>query len=347
MKNIDTFEEFRYRLSKNSLLIAIFIAVSFEGLRLFDLFPTSKFIMTTTLILIAILFIIYFLMLKKVVKLLYSQLMALILIISYIIFETALVSYHKFLPIWIDFSIIIAYIIMDRRYAFLIGMYSLVGVLFIYLKGFYNVDFFSLFTLLFSILTFSILGYTISLQLSIYEKENKKQKQKLEKLVLIDELTQIFNRRAFFEISNKILKQANREHKKISVLMLDIDFFKKINDTYGHAAGDVVLKSIAQIVQKNIRENDVFARIGGEEFAILLYDVDASRSIIIAYKILESIRKSSIVYKNTPIHITISIGVYCNEFPIDENSKIKDFLFKADQALYKAKKTGRNKVVCY
>jgi len=159
-------------------------------------------------------------------------------------------------------------------------------------------------------------------------------------------LTQIFNRRAFFEIATKLLKQANRENKKISILMLDIDFFKKINDTYGHEAGDEVLKKVTCIIQKTIRENDIFARLGGEEFVILLYDVDIFDTKNIAGKILEAIRKHKIIYKSNKIKITMSIGIYCID-TLNTNDNIKEFLLNSDQALYEAKNTGKDKYVFY
>ena len=344
--NNNTFEKFRFTVSKYGILMAIFIAMVFEILRFFNIFPPSQLIVVTTFILVAILSLMYILIQKSNIKLIYIQWISLLSVITYIIFQTALVDYHKFLPIWIDFSIIIAFLIMDKKYALGLSFYSLVGIIFIYNLGVYKLDFFSFFTLLFSIVSFSILGYVISLQLNKYEEDNKRQKEKLKQLVLLDELTQIFNRRAFFEIATKLLKQANRENKKISVLMLDIDFFKKINDTYGHEAGDEVLKKVTCIIQKTIRENDIFARLGGEEFVILLYDVDIFDTKNIASKILEAIRKHKIIYKSNKIKITMSIGIYCID-TLNTNDNIKEFLLKSDQALYEAKNTGKDKYVFY
>jgi diguanylate cyclase (GGDEF)-like protein len=259
--------------------------------------------------------------------------------------QTIIAEYNIFLPIWINFTILTAYIATNKKIAIIISVYSAGLLLFIKITNLYNIDTFSFMTLLMSVVAFSILGFLISLQLDKYSKENIQQSQKLEKLALIDELTQIFNRRAFFKIAKKILNRAKREQKPITLIMLDIDYFKQINDSYGHKTGDIVLKKFVEKIKQTIRENDLFARIGGEEFVILLYDVSEKNLDTIVKKILNEIRQMKIKLNKDTIQITVSLGIYTVKPDYDET--IDQALINADKALYVAKKTGRNKAVYY
>lgn len=162
----------------------------------------------------------------------------------------------------------------------------------------------------------------------------------LEYLVDQDGLTNIYNRRYFDERLKKEILKAEKHSCDLSLTILDIDYFKNVNDTYGHDIGDIVLREISELVEKNIRKNDVFSRIGGEEFAIISPNTDLES----AFKLAEKIRKIIEKHKfNYPLQdITISLGVA--QYLEDDNSLV---LFKrADTLLYKAKKNGRNKA-CY
>jgi len=154
-----------------------------------------------------------------------------------------------------------------------------------------------------------------------------------------DVLTEISNRRHFFTLANEQFKL----DKQLSLLMLDIDHFKTINDQYGHDAGDDVLKFIASTLQHMLPANAILARLGGEEFAVLLSDLDANQTLQLAQKICVKIASTSIVI--TPkltIKLTLSIGTAQRE---DKNDDIGDLLKRADITLYEAKTTGRNKAV--
>jgi diguanylate cyclase (GGDEF)-like protein len=163
---------------------------------------------------------------------------------------------------------------------------------------------------------------------------------KMRELSETDELTNIFNRRKFNKtIANQISKFKNDNHI-FSLILMDIDHFKNINDTYGHPVGDEVLKSLSHIVQNEIRKDDIFARYGGEEFIVLLKNI----KIEAARKKAEIIRK---IVENhtfeTVGHITISLGVACYE----KGKNVDTFLSNVDQALYQAKENGRNQTVLY
>jgi diguanylate cyclase (GGDEF)-like protein len=267
-------------------------------------------------------------------------------IISFIAYQSLITTYNLFLPAWIDFSVLTAYIATNKKHATFISVYAFIVLLLLKYAAHYEIDKFSFLTLQMTLVSFSILGFLISLQLEKYEKLNKEQSKKLEKLALIDELTCVFNRRAFFKIAQKILMQAKRNGKNTALIMMDLDHFKQINDTYGHKAGDEVLKEFTNKIKAIIRENDIFARIGGEEFVLMLYDTDKNKIKTIADKILNEIRQTYVTYEEKTIRFTVSLGVYIiDTTSLKEN--IQQALINADKALYTAKKTGRDKVEYY
>lgn len=163
----------------------------------------------------------------------------------------------------------------------------------------------------------------------------------LHTLSTIDSLTKIYNRGYFFALSNDIFLISEREKKKVSLLMLDIDHFKKINDNHGHQTGDFVLEHLAKKIKKLMRKSDIFARIGGEEFAILLNNTSLKRAKIIADKVRSTVEDSVFSHNSVPIKITLSIGISeLNE----NNCSIEDLYKQADEQLYRAKENGRNRV---
>lgn len=176
--------------------------------------------------------------------------------------------------------------------------------------------------------------------------------QKLEKLndELIDmshrdPLTQIFNRRYFAEQSEKI-KSYSQRNKNIpfSLITLDIDKFKNINDTYGHMVGDEVIIKVAHIIEEEVRNSDIVARFGGEEFVMLLQDCDLKNAYNVAEKTRKDIENASIeIITNKKIKFTVSLGVA--QFDSRDNDNIESTLSRADKALYEAKNNGRNQTV--
>ncbi len=163
--------------------------------------------------------------------------------------------------------------------------------------------------------------------------------QKLTTMANTDALTGLLNRRSFMSELNDYLAQYGSKQAHGALLMLDLDHFKRVNDTYGHPVGDLVLKQVAQIMQQNIRADDHTGRIGGEEFAILLRQTDMPQAMDLAERIRASIEKTRIITDSADIFITISIGVA----PLT-NINAEDALIQADQALYQAKSSGRNQV---
>ncbi len=160
-----------------------------------------------------------------------------------------------------------------------------------------------------------------------------------------DELTQVANRRHFFEQVDIEIKRAMRSGQEATVLMLDIDFFKNINDTYGHDVGDLVLQTVAHTCKECLRISDILARMGGEEFVIFCPETTLEDGKVLAERIRRTIEILEIdLFDGARIQVSISVGV-ANLSPLSMDMDINQALKKADSALYSAKKDGRNRVV--
>lgn len=171
--------------------------------------------------------------------------------------------------------------------------------------------------------------------------QTKKQLELLKEQSLKDELTGIYNRRFLHSTIEFILEQTKRHQKSLGVLMCDIDYFKRINDTYGHDIGDLVLQNIAKVIKSCLRKADLIIRYGGEEFLVLLTDINTINTVKVAEKIRESVKNNMLKFNkiNTPLTISIGIAIYP-----DNSDDFNEVVKMADKALYKAKNGGRNKV---
>jgi len=165
---------------------------------------------------------------------------------------------------------------------------------------------------------------------------------RLEKMANTDYLTGLMNRRAFLSFADDAVEFCRRYKRGMATLMIDIDHFKKINDVHGHAAGDDAIKRIAEIIDHAIRTTDKAARFGGEEFVVLLREIDQENAMLLAERIRNSIEQATIQHGETRIAATVSIGVAINA---DVDRDVQDMIERADQGLYIAKKSGRNRTV--
>ena len=165
--------------------------------------------------------------------------------------------------------------------------------------------------------------------------------QEAEKMARVDELTGISNRRAFFELGGLTHSQTKRTNNPYTIIMIDIDWFKAINDTYGHAVGDCVIKNIANILTSVARKSDVVARIGGEEFAVILTNTPCDKVPLIAERIRVAAEQNTIQVNQQTVNATVSIGVA--EYQ-PQDTGIDSVLARADKALYQAKESGKNTV---
>ncbi|WP_373070742.1 diguanylate cyclase [Sulfurimonas sp.] len=182
-------------------------------------------------------------------------------------------------------------------------------------------------------------------RLSLANKELKALQDKLVEQANRDPLTNLYNRRYLYDVASNLLTISKREKTDIGIIMLDIDNFKQINDTHGHAVGDEVIKSLSNILTTHTRESDIIARFGGEEFIVLLPHTDSKGATNIASK-LRAIVENEIVTidKNLKIKFTISLGV---DNVLKDDKNIDSALNRADKALYKAKENGKNQLCIF
>ncbi len=178
------------------------------------------------------------------------------------------------------------------------------------------------------------------------QKQLEVTNQELKRLSSLDGLTGIANRRAYDETLDKCWRNAIREKEILSLIMVDIDFFKPYNDTYGHQGGDDCLRKVAQAIQTSVhRPMDLVARYGGEEFVLVLPGTPIDGAHAVADKMMENVAKLKIKHEGSTVSdiVTISLGVAC-QIP-DKDSNPEDFVSNADKALYEAKENGRNKAI--
>ncbi len=164
---------------------------------------------------------------------------------------------------------------------------------------------------------------------------------RLRELALRDTLTGVFNARAYYAVCERLIRAADRSHRPFAVLFADLDHFKTINDTWGHAAGDAVLKAVAECLTRQVRAGDVVGRIGGEEFSIFLPDTDLREATALAERLRQSIELLRPLAGDHRVPITASIGVATRE---GSRGSMMEIQRAADQAMYQAKAAGRNRV---
>ena len=196
-----------------------------------------------------------------------------------------------------------------------------------------------------SLLYFSIIRSTSVLSTAMHENflmthQLEISRKEAERLARVDELTGLYNRRAFYEQGNVLVNSSLRNTSELAVILMDVDNFKAINDQFGHAAGDDTLKQIGSIMRQRLRKSDVFARVGGEEFAMLLPQTSLQKATQLAEDLRQAIQAEPVIYENERITVTASFGVTSGISDIDS------LVCQADSAMYQAKEAGRNSVHC-
>lgn len=184
-----------------------------------------------------------------------------------------------------------------------------------------------------------------SVVLGFYLKDEIEVKfdSELYSMATIDSLTGVYNKYYFQRELQRELQRAMRGKAELALIFCDLDAFKKVNDTYGHLAGDAILRRLGEILLGNVREYDICARYGGDEFAIILPATDLKDAMFVANRLHTTVNSQAIPYQNLSIPITVSIGVA----PLLEYmTTVEDLVGLADKALYKAKEQGRNQVCC-
>jgi two-component system, cell cycle response regulator len=174
------------------------------------------------------------------------------------------------------------------------------------------------------------------------QKELMESNKRLELLSITDGLTKLHNHRYFQDELARAFEESQRYGRPLSMVMIDIDFFKKINDTHGHAVGDEVLKAVARLYRDSVRSTDLVARYGGEEFAVMMPETELQDAITFAEKIRALVEETPIETQAGPLRATVSLGVA--SVPLTNVNTAKELIVAADKALYRAKKSGRNQV---
>lgn len=192
-----------------------------------------------------------------------------------------------------------------------------------------------------------IIGSFLSLiytnKITDYENSLSKKNQDLKVLASTDGLTGIMNKRIFNEVSERYFGTAQRDHQNLTLLLLDLDHFKDVNDNYGHQVGDELLVRFVHAIESLLRKSDIIARVGGEEFAILLFKTSSDEALSLAEKVRQETEQISIACeaRKKSISITTSIGISQNR---SDDKKFSDIYLRSDKALYQAKEKGRNQV---
>jgi diguanylate cyclase (GGDEF)-like protein len=186
------------------------------------------------------------------------------------------------------------------------------------------------------------LGQTIFKMLSGSNIESKYHEE-IYRLSTVDGLTETYNKRYFMEALQREISRAHRYQRQMCLCLFDIDHFKRVNDTYGHLAGDFILRELAHLIGQNIRRQDILARYGGEEFAIIFPEADATHVIPVCEKLRLKVEEHAFIYNQERIPVTISLGLNCFEHSQGFVSG-EAFIGLADARLYKSKQAGRNRL---
>lgn len=174
-------------------------------------------------------------------------------------------------------------------------------------------------------------------------EERKRVEQQLHRLATTDPLTGALNRRHFFELVKQEFDRSKRYERQISIILVDLDHFKEINDSYGHIAGDQLLQTVAERFNHSLRQMDIFGRYGGDEFIVLLPETNIDQARLAAERLHKAVTSNSVETSRGTIPLEISIGVAS----LHNTDDMERLLIKTDQALYKAKAEGRNRVVVF
>ncbi|MDQ0313893.1 GGDEF domain-containing protein [Amorphus orientalis] len=193
-----------------------------------------------------------------------------------------------------------------------------------------------------ALLTIEPMLFAVALGYMLLVMTRERMERRDHMAALIDPLTSILNRRGFFEAAGRVRSRSIKHSEPIAALLLDLDHFKRVNDTHGHAAGDEVLRASVARIRETLRTHDVFGRIGGEEFAVVFSEVDETDAQAFAERLRARLAAEPVVWRDVPIEVSVSIGVAVAGA---SEKRVEALLEDADRALYEAKRRGRNCVV--
>ena len=248
------------------------------------------------------------------------------------------VPQDEFRMIWFYLLLFAAYIITDLRGGIFITAATITIIITVNMVYDLQLSSYAINSAAIGLLFASLLFYSYTKKINDYESELLQKNNALNRLASTDSLTGIMNRRCFEEMSQNYFLAARREQLPLSILIVDLDFFKSVNDTHGHKVGDEVLTDFTLTITKLLRGSDLFGRIGGEEFAILLFKTDNSGALKLAEKICNTIAQHCFPHDEK---LTVSIGLGSLA---EQEQTVQELFERADKALYQAKQQGRNQV---
>jgi len=184
------------------------------------------------------------------------------------------------------------------------------------------------------------LSHTLQQNL-LMTRQLKLSSEEAQRLARVDDLTGLLNRRAFYEYGKVLTNKSQRDNEEISMIHMDVDNFKMINDTFGHTIGDAVLKQIGKILLKRLRKSDICARVGGEEFCMLLPKTSLDQAALLAEELRLEIEQTLFATKKNSLVVTVSLGVTSGAYDVDA------LVRQSDELMYQSKESGRNRVTCY
>ncbi len=186
------------------------------------------------------------------------------------------------------------------------------------------------------------IGATTVVKFSVQDQLEEQYQKSIYENATRDGLTRIFNKKYFLDTLRKEFAYCLRHHVSMSLVMCDVDHFKRVNDVYGHPAGDYVLQRVAQKIGETVRQEDLFARYGGEEFVVMLRESDSDKAVRCAERCRRAVEGANFVFNGTPLKVTISLGVAT--LTDSDFASPDDLVAAADKYLYRAKNGGRNRV---
>jgi diguanylate cyclase (GGDEF)-like protein len=337
----DEYLAFRFRLFNLIMLVAATFALVFGVMHDLDINPISNFhakvdyaYSLSTLVLL--------LMLRKS-KSSFNFILPIFIAISFFTFVSALINVpaDEFRAIWFYLLVFAVYALGGSAMGLVTTFFSIFAIIlvnFLY-PGHMSAN--ATFSAVLGLMIFSLLSFVFTQKSTEYAEALIRKNSQLHKMAGKDPLTNVYNTRMYYSVGERIFKLARRNEQPMSALFIDIDHFKSINDKYGHDIGDKVLIRTAGTISSILRESDIIARIGGEEFAVLLADTHLKDAAHIADKIRRNIELMRCDDSPDELMITASIGVGAL---ISQDKNLDDIKKRTDRAMYAAKHGGRNRI---
>jgi len=341
ISNVNLIDRFRYRMLSLSIMLTFVVMVIVLFLHLFSYHvPVDRRILICDFLSLAALLLSYRLVQIDIhrwyIPIFYVNYAILITLVAFVYLQ----GFNHLVLVWYPPIVMSAVILGGISAGFFIAVITLLLTLTLTV----SLSTETYISTLLSIGGSGVFGGVIYAIMQKFSQENEALKDHFYHLATIDSLTRIGNRRYFFERCGEMYTMAQRKKRFLTFLYIDIDNFKKINDTYEHTKGDEILQDFARLLSDSIRKYDTVGRIGGEEFALCLYDTTPENALSIAEKIRKSAQTITI---NGTQHLTVSIGVYSFQPRPGELPNLTQILKYADRAMYEAKAKGKNRVEIY